>query len=101
MIGEEERRRFLAVPMCGERVVARLEAAGIERLSDLCGRDPWELLEQVNIAAGHVIWRPPVAITALEHLVAAADGIRTENLTRSSALSGRLPPPPTQDRARA
>ncbi len=77
MIDTAERRRFLAVPLCGPRVVARLEAIGVERLDDLRGRDPWDLLESVNLAAGHPIWQPPMAILALENLVQAAEGVRS------------------------
>lgn len=77
MINADERRRFLAVPLCGQRVVARLEAIGLERLEDLRGRDPWDLMEDVNLAAGHPIWRPPMATLALENLVRAADTARS------------------------
>jgi hypothetical protein len=30
-------------------------------------------MHQVNLAAGKVIWRPPMAIRALENLIAAAN----------------------------
>ena len=35
-----ERDKIMAVALCGRRVVARLEQAGIERLDDLADRDP-------------------------------------------------------------
>jgi hypothetical protein len=35
MITELERRRMLAVPLCGPRVVRRLESIGVRKLSDL------------------------------------------------------------------
>ena len=72
MIGEAERKRMRAVPLCGPRVVARLESIGVERLADLRGRDPYDLMQEVNIEAGRPIWRPPMAIRALENLVTAA-----------------------------
>jgi nucleotidyltransferase/DNA polymerase involved in DNA repair len=72
MIAASERRKMLAVPLCGERVLARLEAIGIERLRDLRGRDPWDLMHEVNIQAGRPIWHPPLAIEALGNLVEAA-----------------------------
>lgn len=68
-----ERRKMLAVPLCGERVLMRLEAIGVQRLSDLVGRDAWDLLDEVNFAAGRPIWHPPIAIEALSNLIAAAD----------------------------
>ena len=58
MIAAEERRRMLAVELCGPRVVERLEGIGVRRLGDLAGRDPWELMHQVNVAAGRPIWHP-------------------------------------------
>ena len=72
MIGEAERKRMRAVPLCGPRVVARLESIGVERLADLRDRDPYDVMEEVNIEAGRPIWRPPMAIRALENLVTAA-----------------------------
>jgi DNA transformation protein len=73
MIGEAERAKLLAVPLCGERVIERLAAIGVTRLADLRGRDPEELVRQVNESAGYVIWRPPMATWAMANLVAAAD----------------------------
>ena len=66
------RAELLAVPLCGERVVCRLVAIGVAGLADLHGRDPCELMERVNAAAGRAIWRPPMAILALTNLIAAA-----------------------------
>ena len=82
MIAEVETNKMLAVPLCGPRVLARLESIGIERLADLRDRDPYDLMEEVNIEAGRPIWRPPMAILALENLVEAA---RTE-VARTSLL---------------
>lgn len=67
------RAALLAVPLCGERVVCRLEAIGVTSLADLHGWDPYELMERVNAVAGRTIWRPPMAILALTNLIAAAD----------------------------
>lgn len=73
MIGDDERRRMLRVPLCGPRVISRLEAIGIQRLADLHGRDPFELVDRVNDAAGRIIWRPPMAIAAMANLIEAAE----------------------------
>lgn len=73
MIGEAERRAMLSVPLCGERVVLRLESIGVSRLADLRGRDPWELMHEINLEAGREIWRAPVAVQALQNLVDAAE----------------------------
>ena len=61
-----------AVPLCGPRVVARLESIGVERLADLRDRDPYDVMQEVNIEAGRLIWRPPMATRALGKLVEAA-----------------------------
>jgi hypothetical protein len=73
MIAEAERKKMRAVPLCGPRVVARLESIGVERLADLRDRDPYDLMEEVNLEAGRPIWRPPMATRALENLVEAAE----------------------------
>jgi hypothetical protein len=72
MITRSERQRMLAVPLCGPRVVKRLESIGITKLSDLRGRDAHDLMHEINIEAGRRIWRPPTAIIALENLIDAA-----------------------------
>ena len=64
---------MLGVPLCGPRVVERLASIGVRRMSDLRGRDPWELMDEINFAAGRPIWRPPMAIAALQNLVDAAE----------------------------
>jgi len=73
MIDDAERRKMLRVELCGSRVVERLEAIGVTRLSDLCGEDAEELMERVNLAAGSPIWRPPIATCALANLIDAAE----------------------------
>jgi hypothetical protein len=72
MITKSERQRMLAVPLCGPRVVKRLESIGVTKLSDLRGRDAHDLMHEINIEAGRMIWRPPTAIIALENLIDAA-----------------------------
>jgi hypothetical protein len=36
------------------------------------GRDPWELMHEINLEAGRPIWRAPLAVQALQNLVDAA-----------------------------
>lgn len=72
MIAHDDRREMLAVPLCGERVLARLESIGVRRLSDLRNRDPWDVMHEINLQAGRTIWRAPMAILALENLIDAA-----------------------------
>lgn len=74
---------MLAVALCGERVVERLGSIGVRRLSDLRLRDPWDLLHEINLQAGRTIWRPPLAITALQNLIDAAEREGTHSGTES------------------
>ena len=67
-----EREKMLAVRLCGPRVIARLESIGITKLRDLTDRDPFQLVHEVNIAAGRPIWHPPIATQAMTNLIAAA-----------------------------
>ncbi len=73
MIAADERQKMLAVPLCGERVLLRLESIGVERLADLRGRDPWEVMHEINLEAGRPIWRAPMAVAALQNLIDAAE----------------------------
>ncbi len=73
MIGEPERTRMRRVHLCGERVIDRLESIGVTQLADLAGRDPWEVMHEINLQAGRVIWRPPLAVAALQNLIDAAE----------------------------
>ena len=73
MITEPDRSRMLEIPLCGPRVLQRLESIGIYRLRDLRDRDPWELMHEINLQAGRLIWRPPLAVQALQNLVDAAE----------------------------
>jgi hypothetical protein len=77
VISEPDRSRMLAVPLCGPRVLQRLESIGVYRLRDLRGRDPWELMHEINLQAGRIVWRAPLAVQALQNLVDAAEQTRT------------------------
>ena len=77
MITEPDRSRMLAVPLCGPRVLQRLQSIGIYDLRDLRGRDPWELMHEINLQAGHPVWRAPLAVQALHNLVDAANQAHT------------------------
>ena len=88
MISAAERRRMLAVRLCGERVLMRLESIGVGRLADLRGRDPWELMHEINLEAGRPIGRAPIAVAALQNLIDAA------------GREGASPPASGRDRAR-
>jgi hypothetical protein len=63
---------MLAAHLCGERVPMRLDSIGIKRLRHLEGRNPWELLDEINVEAGPPIWRPSIAVQALQNLIDAA-----------------------------
>jgi hypothetical protein len=65
--------RMLAVPLCGPRVVARLQSIGIERLEQLRDLDPEDVVHAVNAQAGHVIWTGTMPIRAISNLVEAAE----------------------------
>jgi hypothetical protein len=82
MIDARERVKMSAVRLCGERVIARLESIGTERLSDLAGRDPWQLMHEINMQAGRTVWRAPLAIVALQNLIDASE--------RETSLPARL-----------
>jgi hypothetical protein len=46
---------------------------GVQCLADLKGRGPWDVMHEVNLEAGRPIWQPPMAILALQNLIAAAE----------------------------
>lgn len=73
MIAADERSKMLAVPLCGERVLMRLESIGVKRLDDLRGRDAWELMHEINLEAGRPIWRAPLAVAAMQNLIDVAE----------------------------
>jgi hypothetical protein len=64
--------------MCGPRVISRLESIGVQGLADLQGRDPHDVMTEVNLEAGRPIWRPPMATLALSNLIHAAAAERRE-----------------------
>ena len=87
MIAADEREKMLAVHLCGERVLQRLESIGIRRLADLRGRDPWELMYEINLEAGRPIWHAPMAIAALQNLIDVAE--REGNTPRARGRESR------------
>jgi hypothetical protein len=54
-------------------VAARLGSVGIERLEQLCGRDPEDVVHAVNAQAGYVIWTGVMPIRAITNLIEAAE----------------------------
>ena len=82
MIPADEREKVRAVHLCGDRVLLRLESIGVERLADLPGRDPWDVMHEINLEAGRRIWRAPRAIAALQNLIDAAEREWTPPSTR-------------------
>ena len=77
MIAADEREQMLAVRIRGERVLLRIESIGVARIADLSGCDPWQLMHEINVPAGRPIWRPPIAIVALQNLIDAPFTRRT------------------------
>ena len=73
---------MLEVPLCGSRVPLRLESIGVCGLADLRGRDPWDLMHEINLQAGRTIWRPPMAILALQNLIDVANADRVAGGSR-------------------
>ncbi len=73
MIPADERETMLAVQLCGERVLMRLESIGVRRLAELRGRDAWDLMHEINLEAGRPIWHAPMAVAALQNLIDAAE----------------------------
>jgi hypothetical protein len=52
MIDPKERARMLRAYSIGPRMIHYLEEAGIERLEDLVGADPGEIVMRIDIASG-------------------------------------------------
>jgi hypothetical protein len=90
MIAADERRKMLAVQLCGERVLMRLESIGVTRLADLRGRDPWEVMHEINLEAGRLIWRAPLAVAALQNLIDAAERESARSPALGEAVHGGL-----------
>jgi hypothetical protein len=88
VIAANEREKMLAVRLCGERVLMRLESIGVTCLADLRGRDAWELMHEINLEAGRPIWRAPLAVAALQNLVDAAERGDAVSPTRGRAVRG-------------
>ena len=84
MIADAEREKMLAVHMCGQRKIERLASVGVRRLADLRGRDPWDLMYEINLEAGRPIWQPPMAIIALQNLVDASEREGTNSAARNA-----------------
>jgi hypothetical protein len=40
--------------------------------AELRGRDPWELMHEINLTGGRRIWQAPLAVGALQNPVDAA-----------------------------
>jgi hypothetical protein len=52
MIDAKERARMMRAYSIGPRMIHYLEQAGIERLEDLVGADPGEIVMRIDIASG-------------------------------------------------
>jgi hypothetical protein len=74
----------------------RLEAIGVTQLQDLAERDPYQLVHEINIAAGRPIWHPPIATQAMTNLIAAA---RQEPSADSACVRRRRPEQPPRERS--
>lgn len=88
MILAAERKKMLAVRLCGERVVMRLDSIGVRALADLRGRDAWDVMHEINLEAGRPIWRAPMAVAALQNLIDAAEREGTTPPARSRERRG-------------
>ena len=66
MIPADERARMLQIPLCGPRVIMRLESIGITRLDDLAGRALTNLVDAAS--------RNRATLQRPQHLSLAAPG---------------------------
>ena len=74
----------------------RIDAASKERVSALVAvatqlfeldkARAWEVMHEVNLQAQRTIWRPPLAIQALQNLVDAAEARGQEGRLRDGAV---------------
>ena len=71
MIEAAERARMLRAHSIGPRMIAYLEAIGIERLEDLIGADPHVIAMRIDIALGKRLNR--FGIEALTNLIELAN----------------------------
>jgi len=90
VIAAAEREKMLAVHLCGERVLMRLESIGVKRLAHLRGHDPWNVMHEINLGAGRPIWHAPMAIAALQNLIDAAEREGTAPPARGRERRGRV-----------
>ncbi|MCT7377462.1 helix-hairpin-helix domain-containing protein [Chelativorans salis] len=72
MIEESERRRMLRAHSIGPKMVAYLEAIGIERLSDLAGADPEMIAMRIDIALCRKHMNR-LGVEAIRNLIALAE----------------------------
>lgn len=72
MISEVEKNRMMKAHSIGPRMIAYLEEAGIERLSDLVGTDAETIAMRIDIALGrrHI---NRLGVEALRNLIALAE----------------------------
>ena len=66
-----ERQKMPAVRIRGQRVMERRESIGVTELRELARRDPYQLVCEVNLAAGRSIWHPGMAAQAMANIIAA------------------------------
>jgi len=55
-------------------VTERLESIGVTELRELARRDPYQLVCEVNLAAGRSIWYPRMAAQAMANLLRRKEG---------------------------
>jgi hypothetical protein len=66
-----ERQKMPAVRIRGQRVMERRESIAVTELRELARRDPYQLVCEVNLAAGRSIWHPGMAAQAMANIIAA------------------------------
>jgi hypothetical protein len=86
MTGEGRETETPAACLRGEPLLMRPGPAGVRRLSDLHGRDPRDLMRQINLAGGCPIWRAPIAVRAPRKPAGAArrEGSRSPGQRRTA-----------------
>ena len=62
-----------SVPLCGPRILARLESIAVHRLSNVRVQDLFDLMDRVNLATADPIRRPLIETRALAELSAAPE----------------------------
>lgn len=71
---ENEKKKFLQVPLCTEGLVDALESVGIRSFDSLKGLSASELVTRINTSAGHKLLGGPVPVMALNNLIDRAEG---------------------------